>query len=216
MSDVPSKCNGSCVRLAGWLREHRGWGSVDRAAAVRGVRNDVVQATTDLLAEAGYEGLSIEAVADRAGVHKTTVYRRWPTKAELVADALSERSVQHVPVPDTGTFAGDLAALARAVASNIGSEIGGAMARTLVSASTTSSEVAATASEFWAERLALTGAIVDRAIERGEVPRGTDPDLVIQTLIGPLYVRLLLTGEPVDADFAARAAALVARGARAG
>jgi AcrR family transcriptional regulator len=179
------------------------------------VRHDVMAATPNLLVETGYDALSIEAVADRAGVHKTTVYRRWPTKAELVADALSERSEQHVPVPDTGTFAGDLTALARSVASNIGSADGTAMARTLVSAATTSAEVAATAADFWRERLALTGAIVDRAVERGELPRGTDPNLVIETLIGPLYVRLLLTGEPVDADFAGRAAALVARGARA-
>lgn len=180
------------------------------------VRNDVMRAVTELLAQTGYEGLSIEAVADRAGVHKTTVYRRWPTKADLVADVLSERSEQQVPVPDTGTLGGDLVALARAVAANIGSEVGGAMARTLVAASMTSAEIAETGREFWTERLALTGVIVERAIARGELPPGTDPALVIETLIGPLYVRLLLTGEPVDGDFATRVAALVAAGALAG
>ena len=78
-------------------------------------------ATADLLAEVGYEALTFEAVAQRAGVHKTTVYRRWPTKPDLVADAARERSVQLVEVPDTGTLLGDLTALARAVAANIGS-----------------------------------------------------------------------------------------------
>jgi AcrR family transcriptional regulator len=180
------------------------------------VRNDVIRAVTELLAQTGYEGLSIEAVADRAGVHKTTVYRRWPTKADLVADALTERSEQQVPVPDTGTFAGDLAALARSVAANIGSDVGGAMARTLVAASITSVEIAETGRAFWAERLALTGVIVERAIGRGELPPGTDSNLVIEALIGPLYVRLLLTGEPVNEDIATRAAALVASGALAG
>jgi AcrR family transcriptional regulator len=171
-------------------------------------------ATTELLAATGYDGLSIEAVAERAGVHKTTVYRRWPTKAELIADALSERSEEHVPVPDTGTLSGDLTALARAVAANIGSDVGAAMARTLVAASITSTEVADTGATFWSERLALTGTIVERAIARGEIPRDTDPNLVIEAVIGPLYVRLLLTGEPIDARFAEQVAALVAAGAR--
>jgi AcrR family transcriptional regulator len=179
------------------------------------VREAVLAATVEVLAEDGYAGLGVEAVAARAGVHKTTVYRRWPTRAELVADALRERSERYVPVPDTGTLAGDLRALARAVAANIGSASGAAMARTLVAAAATSSEVAETAAEFWDERLRLTGVIVERAIARGELPEGTDPNLVIETVIGPLYVRLLLTGERIDAAFAARAAALVAAGAAA-
>ncbi|MGZ6968634.1 MAG: TetR/AcrR family transcriptional regulator [Acidimicrobiia bacterium] len=177
------------------------------------MRSDVLRASAELLAENGYDGLSIEAVAARAGVHKTTVYRRWPTKAELVADTLSARSEDRVPVPDTGTFAGDLRALARAVAANIGSDSGSAMTRTLIAASVTSADVADTGAAFWADRLRLTGAIVDRAISRGEVPEHTDANLVIETLVGPLYVRLLLTGEPVDAGFADRVAALVAAGA---
>src|SRR5687767_15007682 len=85
------------------------------------VREAVLSATTAVLAEDGYERLSIETVAVRAGVHKTTVYRRWPTRAQLVVDALQERSERNVPVPDTGTFAGDLDALARSVVANIGS-----------------------------------------------------------------------------------------------
>jgi AcrR family transcriptional regulator len=145
-------------------------------------------------------------------VHKTTVYRRWPTKAVLVADAARERSRVMVPVPDTGTFAGDLRALARAIAANIGSEEGTRVTRTLVGAATTSDDVAAASVDFWAERFALTGTIVDRAIARGEVPAGTDRRLVIEALVGPLYVRLLLTREPVDRAFADRVAALVTAG----
>jgi AcrR family transcriptional regulator len=180
------------------------------------VRSDVLRAATTMLAETGYDALSIEAVAERAGVHKTTVYRRWPTKAALVADALSERSEQHAPVPDTGTLAGDLTALASAVAANIGSDVGRAMTRTLVAASITSAEIADTGTGFFAERLSLTGVIVERAVDRGELPPGTDPNLVVEAVIGPLYVRLLLTGEPIDEDFAERVAALVSAGALAG
>src|SRR5688572_9801014 len=82
-----------------------------RSARVRAAE---LAATAEALAEDGYDALSIEAVGARAGVHKTTVYRRWPTKADLVADAARARSEQHVPIPDTGGLAGDLRLLAEA------------------------------------------------------------------------------------------------------
>jgi AcrR family transcriptional regulator len=170
-------------------------------------------ATADVLADAGYDGLTIEEVATRAGVHKTTVYRRWPTKAELVSDALRARSDARVPVPDTGTLEGDLRALARSVVANIGSRAGRSMTRTLVAASATNDQVAAATVLFWHERLALTGAIVERAIARGELAAGTDSALVIETLIGAFYVRLLLTGEPINRAVADHVAGVVAAGA---
>ncbi len=179
------------------------------------VRHAVLRATVEVLAEQGYDGLSFESVAARAGVNKTTIYRRWPTKALLVAAAAAERSEQRVPVPDTGSLAGDLVSLAQAVAANLTSELGAQMARTVVSAAGSSTEVAAMNATFWAQRFALTDAIVERAVVRGELPPGTDGRLVIETLIGPLYVRLLLTGEPFDAAYAARVAAIVALGATA-
>jgi AcrR family transcriptional regulator len=179
------------------------------------VREAVLDAANELLADVGYEALRVEEVAARAGVHKTTVYRRWPTKAVLVGDAARERSRAMVPVPDTGSFAGDLRALARAVAANVGSEEGTRVTRTLVAAATTSDDVAAVSVDFWAERFTLTGAIVERAVERGELPPGTDSRLVIESLIGPMYVRLLLTRAPVDRAFADRVADLVIAGARA-
>jgi AcrR family transcriptional regulator len=172
----------------------------------------VLAATNDLLAEDGFEALRVETVAARAGVHKTTVYRRWPSKASLIADAARERSRQMVPVPDTGTFAGDLRALARAIAANIGSVEGSRRTRTLVAAAATSDDVAAVSLDFWNERFELTGTIVEHAVARGELPEGTDSRLVIETLIGPMYVRLLLTGEPIDRGFADRVAALVVAG----
>ncbi len=175
-------------------------------------RAAVLGATADLLAEVGYEELTVEAVARRAGVHKTTVYRRWPTKPDLVADAARERSVQLVEVPDTGSLRGDLTALARAVAANIGSEVGSAMTKTLVAAAATSPSVAEVTHAFWAERLRLTGEIVERAIGRGELPADVDANLVIESLVGALYVRLLLTGEPLDGDVADQVAGAVASG----
>lgn len=177
------------------------------------VRTAVLQATVAALAEDGYEALNVEDIAQRAGVHKTTVYRRWPTKAELVADAVRERSDERVQVPDTGTLAGDLQALARAIVANIGSDDGSSMIKNLLAITGTSNVLADETRAFWAERLRLTGAIVHRAIARGELPAGVDANLVIEALIGPLYVRLLFTGEPIDNKIADQVARTVTAGA---
>jgi AcrR family transcriptional regulator len=176
------------------------------------VRSAVLSATLEVLVETGYDGMNIDAVAARAGVHKTTVYRRWPTKAALVAAAAADRSEQLVPVPDTGSLVGDLTALARSIADNLSSELGAGLARTIIAAAAASDEVAQVNREFWAVRLALTETVVERAVARGEVRADVDARAVIETLIGPIYVRLLLTGEPLDASFVEEVAAIVARG----
>lgn len=160
--------------------------------------------------EAGYDRMSVEDVADRAGVHKTTVYRRWPTKSELVFEAISVQSAAVVPVPDTGSLRGDLQAFARSVATNIGSDRGARLSRSLVAAASTSNELDAGMHRFWADRFSAATVIVERAIAREEVPSGTDANLIIETLIGPLWVRLLLTGQPINRQLADQVADLVA------
>ena len=179
------------------------------------VRADVLRAVSEILMEVGYDGLSVDEVAARAGVHKTTVYRRWPTKPELVFDAVSEHSAEVVPVPDTGSLRHDLQTLAREVVANIGTEGGARRSRSIVAAAATSDQLAVTMQAFWAERLAASAPIVERAIERGELPPDADPNLIIESLIGPLWIRLLLTGEPITDDLADRVAELVSTGAGA-
>jgi AcrR family transcriptional regulator len=179
------------------------------------VRARALSATIDLLEEVGYERLTVDAVAARAGVHKTTVYRRWPTKAELVLDATRELSEQRIPVPDTGTLRGDLQALGRDIVATIGDAAGGRRSRSLVAAAASTPDLAAAMHAFWAGRLAATEPIVERALARGELPATADPNTIIEALIGPLWIRLLLTGEPVDEAFADRIAELVSAGAGA-
>lgn len=177
------------------------------------VRASVLEATSSLLTEVGYEKLSVEDVASQAGVHKTTVYRRWPTKAELVFAAVTAEAEVNVPIPDSGTLQSDLQALARSVVANIGSEGGTRRGRTLVAAAASSNELATNMHTFWAHRFAAAAAVVDRAIERGELPADADANLIVETLVGPIWLRLLLTGESIDIDFADRVAALVTAGA---
>lgn len=178
------------------------------------VRTDVLGAAAELLTEVGYDNMRVEDVAARAGVHKTTVYRRWPTKAALTADAAALHSDDAVPIPDTGTIADDLRLLAREVAANIGTEGGARRSRSIAAAAATSDELATAMHGFWANRLALSAEVVERAIQRGELPASTDANLIIETVIGPLWVRLLLTGEPITEELADQVVQLVIDGAK--
>jgi AcrR family transcriptional regulator len=196
-------------------QDHRRPGSQRPGGRTARVRAAVLTATLDELAEVGYDDLSIDAVAGRAGVHKTTVYRRWPTKPDLVLDATRQRGAQLVPVPDTGSFPRDLEALAQAVAASLATPADQRMSRNLIAASNASPTPDDHSVTFWAERMRLNGQIVERAIARGELPQNIDPNLVIEALLGPLFMRLLMTGEPITADVASDIARLVAAGAPA-
>jgi AcrR family transcriptional regulator len=172
-----------------------------RRGPSRLVRTAAIEATLAELAENGYAALSLEKVARRAGVAKTTLYRRWGTREELVLEAMLERAGEHISVPDTGSLREDLLELARTAAANAASPEVSAMARAVAAESPHDSRLAAANRRFWAERLTLDAAIVERAIERGEVAAGTDPRRVIEAVLGPIHLRLLLTGEPVDRSF---------------
>jgi AcrR family transcriptional regulator len=165
------------------------------------VRAAAITATLAELAESGYTALSLERVAQRAGVHKTTLYRRWGSREELVLDAMLESAGRRISVPDTGSLREDLLELARTAAANAATPEVAAMARAVVAESPYDSRLAAANERFWQERLALDAVIVERAIERGEVADGTDPCRAIETVLGPIHLRLLLTGEPVDREF---------------
>lgn len=178
------------------------------------VRSAVMAATAEMLNEVGYEHVTFDEVAARAGVHKTTVYRRWPTKADLVGDAIRMHSAGAVPIPDTGSLAGDLRLLGRQVAANIHTEEGARRSRSIVAAAASSDELAIEVHSFWAHRLELCAPIVERAIARGEIPAGVDVPVVIEAVVGPIWLRLLVTGETIDDEMVDAVADLVAAGAR--
>ncbi len=171
----------------------------------------MLEATIEAVADGGYGALSIDDVASRAGVHKTTVYRRWPTREALVLDALLDRSADQVAIPDTGTFAGDLRALLDAVVANITSRAGRAILLTLCAEAPHSDALGALRHDFWSARFEVSAVIVERAIARGELSPTTDSKWVIEQAIAPLFLRTLVTGDAVDE---ALVAALVERAVR--
>jgi AcrR family transcriptional regulator len=162
------------------------------------VRSAVIGATLAELVERGYSGVSLDGVAARAAVHKTTVYRRWRTKEALVLDAMLEQASQTVAVPDTGSLRGDLLELARRSVAIQTSPAGEAVVRAVAGEAAGNPRMAAASRRFWAERLDLDRTILQRARDRGEIGDHAQQRPLIEALLGALYFRLLVTGQSLD------------------
>jgi AcrR family transcriptional regulator len=179
------------------------------------VRSAVLKATVEELAQGGYASFSFEKVAERAGVHKTTLYRRWGDRESLLLEAMLELGAERAPIPETGSLRKDLLKLARAIASSIPTPEVQAIVRAVISVGDRDPKLAEVARRFWSTRIELDAVIVDRAIERGEVPPDVNRELVVEALLAPMYFRLLMTGGRLDKKFLERLASFVAAGAGA-
>ncbi|MFD7159607.1 TetR/AcrR family transcriptional regulator [Kribbella sp. NPDC059898] len=180
------------------------------------VRAAVLGATLVELAEGGYAALTIDNVARRAGVHKTTVYRRWPNRERLVAEVLGEHITTDFPIPDTGRLADDLLALAQAFVAWVSSPPGRMIFTAIYSDAARFAEIDDVRRDLFEYGPRRAQQVVVRAVERGELPAGTDPGAVIRTLIAPIYFQLTVVSEPVDDHTAEQAAGIALAAARAG
>lgn len=162
---------------------------------------DLCQAALELLAELGYDRLTVDAVAARACAGKSTVYRRWPGKAELVVDAIS-RMKSFPDEPDTGSLRGDLEAMTCHFDAS-DDPFQTAVTAGLMSALTHDADLrTAFAEHFVGPRKARLRAVFERAVERGEIPPQPDTDLLAAVLPAMVLHRMLTTGLAPDADFA--------------
>ncbi|MFJ3790231.1 TetR/AcrR family transcriptional regulator [Kitasatospora sp. NPDC090091] len=180
------------------------------------VRAEVVTATLAEVTEKGYDGLTVDAVATRSGVHKATLYRRWGGVDGLVAEALTASADQPWPLPDTGDLAGDLRLITHEAFAVFTDPDLGPTPTALIAAAQRSDTGAAALRAFFTARHRQAAAVAERAIERGELPAGTDGAEVVRAATAPLYYRLFVSGEPLDARTAERAADAAALAARAG
>jgi AcrR family transcriptional regulator len=176
----------------------------------------VLDAALEELSSCGYDQASVETIAHRAGVHKTTLYRRWGGKDQLIADAIEAAAASLIEVPDSGAVDQDLRVLARAVQTILASREGAATVRALVCGAQSAPEVQKIIRRFWQTRLAQVGPIIERAVGRGQLPQGTNPAELIRYVAAPLYYRLLITAEPLTEAAADQAAAAALAAARAG
>ncbi|WP_405160458.1 TetR/AcrR family transcriptional regulator C-terminal ligand-binding domain-containing protein [Nocardia sp. NBC_01499] len=184
-------------------------GSVRPGGRTARVREAVLHVAGDLLAERGFAHLDLAEVAAAAEVGKTTVYRRWRNPTGLVTDLLVDMAEQSVPHADTGSLLGDLTANARLVAKTLTDPRQGKLFQAVIAAATCDESAATALRHFYDVRLTEWSPCVERAIERGEAPEGTDARAVLSAVSAPLYYRLLASGDPID-DHAATAAARAA------
>lgn len=161
----------------------------------------ILNATLALLAEAGWEGLSIEGIARRAGVGKAAIYRRWK-RLDSVLTAAVDQIVSEIHIPDSGSIREDLSLLMRQ-AVEVWRGQPGRMMPGLVSAMAHHPEVASAVREgFLATRRAALAEVVERAVARGELRPDLDRALALDFLAGPIFYRLLVTGAPLDEQLA--------------
>lgn len=176
------------------------------------VADRVLDCTLALLAEQGYE-FSVDQVAARAEVHKTTIYRRWETKPALVAAAVERLADVHVTVPETDDPLTALVDLAVQVARALQQPAGVNALRAALTSAGADPELGATAGRFLASRYRAATPLVEAAQEAGLLRADVDPGLVWQAIVNPLHINAV-TGAPFGEDVARQLAELVLRGAR--
>lgn len=180
------------------------------------VREAILDATLDELIHRGYAALSVEAVASRAGVHKTTIYRRWPTLDDLLVDALTTWSLEALPVPDTGSIEADLLALGRELADVLNEGVGRQIAAFVLTAGLQSARLSEATRRYFDHQALRAIPTVTQAIDRGELPATCDANALLTTFRAPLFYRMVTTGDPIDEALITHAVRVALNAARAG
>lgn len=176
------------------------------------VRAAVLAATLDELAERGFDDLTVDAIAARAGVHRATLHRRWGDVGGLLAAALDDSAGDDWAPPDTGTLVADLQALAEEVRAALAEP--DSVTAAVIAASFRSPVAAGAMRRFLADRYARATVVVTRAVERGDAAPGADPAAVLVAATAPVYHCALLLGAVPDAAAVRGYAEIAAAGAR--
>lgn len=188
-------------------------GTVRPGGRTARTRDAVLAAALEELNEFGYGGLSTARIADRAGVHRTTVHRRWPDRSELIAEALIDDAALDIPMPDEGNVRADLRVLLGAIAAHIDTEQARQRIRALVSESARSQTITSVVTRAWTTRFEIGEEVIRRGIARGEIRDGIAPMTIFATFVAPLYLRLLITDERLDEQFIDEVVAIALDGA---
>jgi AcrR family transcriptional regulator len=172
----------------------------------------ILVATLELMAERGVRDLRMDDVADRAGVGKATIYRRYRSKDELVADAVATL-VSEIAIPDTGSTRSDLLALMRQAVGLYNGPLARGLMPALLEETRRNPELASTVrDQFLAGRRSALSAVLERGVRRGDLRRGLDLELALDVLGGAIFYRLLVTGGPIDEHLAQGVVELILRG----
>jgi AcrR family transcriptional regulator len=162
----------------------------------------ILKATRELLAQGGVHGLTVEGVAERSGIAKTTIYRRWRSKEDLALAALLEVIREEPPVVHTGNTRTALSAYLGQLIKNVNSRLYGRILRGLISEMAIDRELARGFREqVLARRTTAIRGLLARGIDRGELRPDLDLEIAVDLLLGPIYYRLLMSREPLTSGF---------------
>lgn len=164
-------------------------------------RAAILGATRDLLLEGGLHDISVDAIAERAGASKATLYRHWDTRQALVLEALDDMKARH-DVPDTGSLRDDLVAMLDQLVGHVASPAASVFA-SLVGAAEHDPELAEMRQAFARARSEPMRGLIARGIERGELPADVDVELLLASLVGPIFYLRLARDETVPAHWPA-------------
>ena len=165
-------------------------------------RQAVLQAADDLLVEKGFAGVTIEGVAAAAGVAKQTIYRGWGSKTDILLDTFLEDAARDLAPQEHETLAEDLRAHLRRLAWFLSANDAGAVFKALIGHAQHDAAFAdKLRTHYLDEQRQRDRAPLDRAIARGELPADLDVLAAVDLLVGPVYHRVLMTGDPVDEAF---------------
>ena len=177
-----------------------------------GIVRAVLEATLQQLGDRGFPGVSVDEVAKAAGVNKTSVYRRWPSRGALVLAALQTLRDQEPPPPQTGSLREDLIAMLSAKVAIVSTRRGSKILRAMIAFE--DEEVARLARALRKARYRVPIAVIERAILRGELSPGTDPSLLAEVLLAPIYYRIVVLNQPVNDPYIERVVDQVLAGAQ--
>ena len=162
----------------------------------------ILQAANDLLESEGFAAVTVEAIAERAGVSKATVYRWWPNRAAVVMDGFLSIVSSEVPFPHTGHAREDIRIHMRRLAEAFSGKIGRTVAALIAEGQSDPELAEALRSRWLSVRRTEAREILELGIERGELRDDIDLEVAVDVLYGPIYYRMLVGHAPLDDDFA--------------
>jgi AcrR family transcriptional regulator len=174
----------------------------------------ILRSALQLLAKNGFADLTIEDVAAAANVGKATVYRWWPNKASLIADAFASSTTQKLHFPDTGSVETDMSQQMRQLIKILRSRRGRIVAAILGGGQSDKDLISAFRERFLWPRRREAYATLQRGIRRGELGKNIDMDLLLDSLYGPIYMRFLIRHDRLTPGFVDQLCRLVLSGAR--
>ncbi|HWE91607.1 MAG TPA: TetR/AcrR family transcriptional regulator [Pseudonocardiaceae bacterium] len=174
-------------------------------------RQAILTAAAELFGEVGYAGLTIEGIAARAGTGKQTIYRWWPSKADVLLDALADKTDLQVPIPDEGSFAADLRAfLAASFALGRYPQVREVLRAVMAQAQVDVAFGERFRNGFVRRRRDALSVLVDRADAKGELPEGVPASTIMDVVFGVIWYRLLVPLGPLDEGLPDELVALLA------